>query len=101
MWLAARKKIGALVLISAFTSIRAVAKSLAGGVIQFLVKDRFRNIDLIKKVTAPTFLVHGKKDELIPYSHSQQLAGRDRIFVTPDLLFIDACKGPTELVIPD
>ncbi len=58
-YLASKHKVAALVLISAFTSIQAAVKSVAGRVIKKLVKERFKNIELIKKVTSPTFLLHG------------------------------------------
>ena len=45
------------------------------------------NINLIEKITCPTFFIHGQKDNLIPYSHSIELSRK--------------CKGPYELVFPD
>ena len=41
----------------------------------------------IKKVTVPTFLVHGMKDNLIPFNHSKELH--------------DACGGPCSIVLPN
>ena len=55
---------------SAYTSIRSVVRNVAGRVAQYLVKERFRNIDHMPNITCPTFLVHGEKDTLIPYSNS-------------------------------
>jgi len=72
-WLASRKNIGALVLMSAFTSIRAVVQHLVGKWAQYLVKERFNNLEYISRVTCPTFIVHGLKDKLIPFKHSQDL----------------------------
>jgi fermentation-respiration switch protein FrsA (DUF1100 family) len=60
----------ALLLMTAYTSIRNVITSIAGKLAGFLVYERFRNIDNIKLVTCPTFLIHGSKDTLIPSSHS-------------------------------
>ena len=74
-YLAARKKVGALILMSAFTSIRSVVKDLAGAWAQFIIKERFNNLEEIVKVTCPTFFVHGQKDRLVPYSHSERLHG--------------------------
>ena len=69
-WIAANRNPGALLLMSAYTSIRAVVRNVAGRVAQYLVKERFRNIDQMSKVTCPTFIVHGQNDKLIPYSNS-------------------------------
>ena len=74
-WIAAHKNPGLLILMSAFTSIRKVVKHVAGSFAQYLIKERFKNIDTIKEVKCPVFLVHGKKDTLIPFKHSQQLFG--------------------------
>jgi fermentation-respiration switch protein FrsA (DUF1100 family) len=48
---------------------------------------RFRNIDIINKVTCPLLLIHGQKDNLIPFSHSIELSQK--------------CSGPFELLIPE
>ncbi|EAR99030.2 alpha/beta superfamily hydrolase (macronuclear) [Tetrahymena thermophila SB210] len=85
-WLAANKKVGGLILISPFTSIRGVAKHVAGSFAQHLIKERFVNIENIQKVVCPTFIVHGQQDRLIPYQQSQQL--------------LDYCKGPCQLILP-
>ena len=85
-WLAAHRSPGALMLMSAYTSIRAVVKSIAGSLLMYLVKERFRNIDLMPKVTCPTFLIHGQKDTLIHYTNSQMLH--------------EACNGPCSLILP-
>lgn len=85
-WLASRRNIGALVLMSAFTSIRAVVQHLVGKWAQYLVKERFNNLEYISRVTCPTFIVHGLKDKLIPFKHAQELYNQ--------------CKGLCELVLP-
>ena len=85
-WLAHAKNPGALLLMSAYTSIRAVVRNVAGRLSQYLVAERFRNIDLISKVTCPTFLIHGQRDKLIPYKNSQELHER--------------CGGPSTLILP-
>lgn len=69
-WLAANKTIGALVLVSGFTSLRGVVKHVVGSFAQHLIKERFVNVENISRVICPTFILHGKMDALIPYSHS-------------------------------
>lgn len=85
-YLAGTVRPAALLLMSAYTSIRAAVKFIAGSFAQYLVKERFRNIDYISKVTCPVFLLHGQKDTMIPYEHSQDLR--------------DNCAGPCSLVLP-
>lgn len=63
-----------LILLSPYTSLRKLIKSLAGSIMQYLVKDQFKNIEYLKKVNCPVLLIHGKKDGLIPFTHSEQLA---------------------------
>lgn len=60
----------ALLLMTAYLSIRSVVSNVAGKLAGYLIYERFRNIDNIKNVTCPTFLIHGQKDTLIPSSHS-------------------------------
>lgn len=67
------RKPAALLLMSAYTSIRGVIKNIAGSILQYAVRERFRNKELMKLVTCPVFLIHGLKDTLIPYSESQEL----------------------------
>jgi len=59
-----------------FTSIRAVAKHLVGGLAKFLVKERFKNFEFMNDVRCPVFIIHGKKDTLIPISQAMKLYGK-------------------------
>ena len=61
---------------SAFTSIKDVVKDLAGKWATYLIKERFLNIEHISKVNSPSFFIHGQKDSLIPYKHSQKLKSK-------------------------
>jgi pimeloyl-ACP methyl ester carboxylesterase len=64
---------GALLLVSACTSLKDAVKCVAGSAFQIFVKDRFQNQQTIGKVRCPIFFLHGLKDQLIPYDHSQRL----------------------------
>lgn len=55
---------------SAYTSIRGVADGLVSVALSWLVKERFRNIDAIKKIDCPVLLIHGQADKLISFKHS-------------------------------
>lgn len=85
-YLARHYETGCLFLMSAYTSIKQVARHLGGRLGAILIKERFRNIDNMPFIKCPTFLVHGIRDRLIPYSHSQKLQ--------------EACEGPCALFLP-
>lgn len=72
-WLASKRNPCALALMSAYTSLRSVVRSVAGKLSAYFVKERFRNIDLMPSIRCPTFILHGQKDTLIPYSNAQRL----------------------------
>ena len=73
-FLGAKKKPGAMILISGFTSLQGIVENFAGSM-KHLLKERFVNIENMKKMECPTLLIHGMKDKLIPYVHSLKLHG--------------------------
>ena len=87
IYLASHRMPGALLLISAYTSVKDAAKNIAGNVLTSLVKDRFKNKEHISNVKCPVFLVHGQKDNIVPFSHTQELLSR--------------CQGPCLLNLPE
>ncbi len=61
----------ALILMSTFTSARSFAKRyLAPGT---LILDPFENLKIVAEYTGPVLIIHGKNDDLIPFSHGQKL----------------------------
>lgn len=66
-------KPGALLLMSTYTSIKAVAGDSVG-FLKFLISERFENIEMVKKAECPTFILHGMADEVIAYHHGEELA---------------------------
>ena len=85
IYLASKRKPNALITISAFTSIKAVADNLVG-FLKIFVKERMTSIDYIKKVTCPVIFIHGQKDPLIPFKET--------------ILLKDNCDCPFEVVLP-
>lgn len=62
----------ALILISTFTSARAfAARYLAPG---FLVRDPFDSLSVIRAYGKPVLVFHGRRDDIIPYTHGVALA---------------------------
>ncbi len=66
--LAARKKVGGLILESAFMSAFRVVT-----VWPILPFDKFNNIGKIGKVECPKLVIHGTYDQVVPFYHGQAL----------------------------
>ena len=80
--LAALRKPAAMVLQSTFISVPAVARRFL--IPGFLILDSFDNQAVVSTLEAPILLVHGQRDELIPYGHAVSLheAAQDSQLVT-------------------
>jgi len=61
----------ALIMMSAFTGVRAFA--LRYLMPPFLVRDPFDNLSVIRKYRHPVLIIHGQRDEIVPYSHGLRL----------------------------
>ena len=59
-----------LILMSPYTTIKSVAKTLYGNFFGNLCHDHFDNEEAMKDITCAVLLIHGLKDELIPCDHS-------------------------------
>ena len=86
IYLASKRKPNALITISAFTSIKAVAHNLVG-FLKILVKERLTSIDYIKNVTCPIMFIHGQSDPLIPFQETLKLKSM--------------CNCPFEVILPE
>ena len=72
--LAARHKVGALVLDSPYSSIADVAAARYWFMpVRALLRDPFRNDFLIGSVHAPTLMAHGTKDTVVPIRFGEKL----------------------------
>jgi hypothetical protein len=56
---------------SPYTCIRDVVTSLAGKLASKLISNRWANIEEVKHMDDPILIIHGQRDTLIPYSHSE------------------------------
>lgn len=88
--LAAKQKLGEVVAISPFTTMREVAKTVVGGVLSNLLLHRFNNEKTLDQIVAQSpdasiTIFHGTADEVIPFELGKALAGRhpDRVVFTP------------------
>ena len=69
--LAAQRPSKALILMSAFVSVRAMASAyLLPG---WLVRDPFDNLTMVRNYPGPVLIVHGRQDEVIPFAHGEAL----------------------------
>lgn len=78
--LAATRPPAALILQSTFTSLTSMARRwfMPG----FLVLDPFDNMEVISRLTCPIIIIHGRRDQTIPFDHARQLhaaAGRSTL----------------------
>ena len=70
--LAAERRPAALVLISTFKSVNAMAAEKFF-VPPFFARDTFDNLTILKDYPSPVFIAHGTRDAIIPYSHGVAL----------------------------
>ncbi len=73
---AATRPVSGLVLESAFTSLRAMARRHFPFAPSFLAGAAFDNLAAVSRVRAPLLLVHGEVDDLVPPAMSRALAAR-------------------------
>ena len=72
--IASEQTVGALVLGAPYTATSDVAAQRFPWLpVQVLMKDQFRSIDHIGSVTAPTLVLHGTADQVIPYQFGVQI----------------------------
>jgi hypothetical protein len=72
--LAAEKPVGRVILEAPFTSAAAVAARHYWYMpVRMLMKDQFHSDQRIGKVTAPLLILHGMRDQVVPYAMGEQL----------------------------
>jgi fermentation-respiration switch protein FrsA (DUF1100 family) len=71
--LAVNRAVGGLVIESGFTSAFRVMTH-----IRLLPFDRFDNLRDLERVVCPVLVIHGTRDEIIPFRHGQQLFDKAR-----------------------
>lgn len=73
--LASRRDVRRLVTISAFTTMPAVARSVAPWApTSLIIRSRFDNLAKLPRISCPILLVHGMRDTLVPHAMSHDLA---------------------------
>lgn len=93
--LALRTPPSLLILVCPYTSFPDLGRSLVGPLAPLIVPDRFDNLRKIAKLTCPVVILHGTRDEVVPFRMGETLAraGKGIRFVPLD--------GRTHNDIPD
>jgi len=69
-----RKDVRCLIIESAFTSIKDMAKTIfLFRVFSFLLPPHFNNLEKITQIIVPKLIIHGENDEIVPFSMGQKL----------------------------
>ena len=72
--LAATREVAGLVLVTAFTSIPDMAAiSFPWLPLRLLVRTRFDNLAKLARVRAPVMVIHGRRDDIVPFAMGQRL----------------------------
>ena len=67
-------KFKSIILESPFTSLGDIGqKKYPIYPVKYLTLDKFDNLSKIERMLSPLLIIHGKKDEIIPYNHSLEL----------------------------
>ena len=83
---ALQNKVRGLIIESAFTSTKDMAKTLVlFSLVSSLLPANYNNLEKIRRVPVPKLIVHGDRDEIVPFSMGQKLfeAAADPKFFCP------------------
>jgi len=72
--LASRRECGGLIVASSFSSLREMARRiLRVPGLEYVPKSRFDSLRKIRQVSAPILVVHGMRDQVVPFSMGKKL----------------------------
>eukprot|EP00931_Biecheleriopsis_adriatica_P061854 TRINITY_DN37212_c0_g1_i1.p1 TRINITY_DN37212_c0_g1~~TRINITY_DN37212_c0_g1_i1.p1 ORF type:complete len:440 (-),score=82.98 TRINITY_DN37212_c0_g1_i1:12-1331(-) len=82
------RAVAGLVLVAPFLSIQELFRDRIGPLASF-VEDIFRNKDMAPEVRAPTLVIHGQKDGIVPVAHGRAMfdlfRSRKLLVLPPDM----------------
>ena len=67
-FIAKNRSPGFCILMSPFKSLKQAAVAVVGNFLSNFVAERMDNAEMLQEVESPVFIVHGQRDELIPFS---------------------------------
>ncbi len=74
MEIAAKKEVGRVILESAFTSTKGLARTMPlFALLSPFLPAHYNNLEKIKGVTVPKLIIHGNRDEIIPFHMGREL----------------------------
>ena len=72
---ASRRPVAGLITISAFTNLRDMAhRVLPWFPVSWILKYRFANLDKLPEIKCPILIIHGTRDDLVPFSMAARVA---------------------------
>ena len=72
--IAAKRKVNRLILESAFTSTKAMARTMPlFALLSPFLPAHYNNLKKIEHITIPKLIIHGNRDEIIPFTMGEQL----------------------------
>ena len=72
--LASRRECGGLIVQSSFTSVKEMARrTFRIPLLEYIPKSQFNSLAKIQRVRAPVLIVHGTRDETVPFCMGQRL----------------------------
>jgi pimeloyl-ACP methyl ester carboxylesterase len=75
--LASQRQVGGLIAFSSFTSAVEMGRQMLPFVpISLLLRHRFDNVQKIARITCPTLIGHGRRDQLIRFEMGEELAAK-------------------------
>jgi uncharacterized protein len=85
-WLAAREKPAMLVLASVFTSVPDLATQIYPFLpVRQIARFEYNTLENLRSVSCPVFVAHSPQDEIVPFTHGQdlfQIASEPKQFLT-------------------
>ncbi len=84
-----------VILQSAFTSVRDMARKVLPLMPRALVPDAYPSLQLIPALTSPVLVLHGERDDIVPVSHGRALHAAAR---APKRLEVLAGAGHNDLL---
>jgi hypothetical protein len=62
-----------LILISPIKSVNSIARNICGTIADYILEERFDNMERAKNIRCPTFVLHGLNDKMVPFTDSVDL----------------------------
>lgn len=68
-----KPEVAGVIVESSFISLRRIASELFPAVPVAFISDSWNNDDIVSSISTPKLFIHGTKDEIIPFRHTEEL----------------------------